>query len=77
MNCLGNMQNLIANTLLVYSLVSVLFNNSIVILLVLLDGSLKIYFLRISEKLKWWLNKNMFYLISNLKIISSQVMVVC
>lgn len=44
MSCLGNMQNLIANTLLVYSLVSVLFNNSIVILLVLLDGSLKIYF---------------------------------
>lgn len=38
------MQNPIANTLLVYPLVSVLFNNSFVILLALLDGSLKFYF---------------------------------
>ena len=44
MNYLGNMQNLIANTLLVFSLVWFLFHNSIVTVLVVLDGSLKIYF---------------------------------
>lgn len=37
-------QNPIANTLLVYPLVLVLFNNSFVILLALLGGSLNIYF---------------------------------
>lgn len=66
-----------ANTSLVYFLVSVLFNNSIVILLVLLGGSLKFYFEGIWI-VKMVVNyKNVFCVISNLKIITFQVSVVC